>query len=711
MSSEPGSEAIELRRKAIAVLEANPFEALPQNEADLRRLMHELQVHQIELKIQNEELVDAQNERQKVLERYTSLYEYAPAGYFNFNANGEILLVNLTGAKLMGLDRDKLHARRFALFVVPTDRLTFADFLVQVFASEAKQVCEVKLELENRSPLFVRLEGIVVPEVDECLVALIDITRPKLVEEALRLRNQAIHAVPQGIVITDPNQPDSPIIYVNPGFERITGYPAAEILGRNCRFLQGKDTDPRAVARMREAIDAVHSCTVELLNYRKDGTPFWNAMLITPVRDETGCLIHFVGVSMDVTGQRSKEEMHRQTQKMEAVGQLAGGIAHDFNNLLTVIDGYASLLMHRTPKSDTSWELLQEIRSASAHATYLTRQLLAFSRRQVLSPETLDLNALILENVALLKRLIGSDVTIETSLDPTLYSVWAERGQISQIVMNLVINARDAISGGGRISIRTSNVEVGEVTVLTEPTVQAGGYAQLSVSDTGCGMTEEVRERIFEPFFTTKPVGSGTGIGLATVHSVVTRTGGHIDVSTELGKGTTFKVYLPQLRNLVVEKRPHSGIQIDSGHIHSGHKTSEPLIPTVKAATILLVEDDDSVRQLASTILSSGGYQVLSAADGKQALRIAEDLSQTIDLLLSDVVMPGLQGPELVDLARKLRPGIRVLMMSGYIKNSNTRDEMSRSHENFIQKPFSPQSLLLSVASVLNAQVSTQSNA
>ena len=708
MSSKSGSEAVELRRKAIAVLEANPREDLPQNDADLRRLMHELQVHQIELKIQNEELVDAQSERQRVLERYTSLYEFAPVGYFNFNANGEILRVNLTGVRFIGLDRDKLHARRFALFVVPADRLIFDNFLAQVFASEAKQVCELTLKIEDRSKLSVRLEGILSPDGEECLVALIDISELKLAEDALRLRNQAIQAVPQGIVITDPKQLDSPVIYANAGFEKITGYPEAEILGRNCRFLQGKDTDPKAVARLREAIDAERSCTVELINYRKDGTPFWNAMLITPVRDESGCLIHFVGVSMDVTGQRNKEEMDRQAQKMEAVGQLAGGIAHDFNNLLTVIDGYASLLMHRTAKTDSSWEILQEIRSASAHATYLTRQLLTFSRRQVLSPETLDLNALILENVALLNRLIGSDVTIETSLEPTLYGVWAERGQISQIVMNLVINARDAIDGGGRISIRTSNVERDEMTVLTEPTIQSGGYALLSVSDTGCGMTEEVRERIFEPFFTTKPVGSGTGIGLATVHSVVTRTGGHIDVTTELGKGTTFHVYLPQLRNSVDEKRPPSEHSIDSGHIESGHKPPEPSIPLVKGQTILLVEDDDSVRQLALTVLSSAGYRVLSAADGKQALRIAEDLSQAIDLILSDVIMPGLQGPELVERVRKLRPGIGVLMMSGYISNPNMREEMSHSQGNFIQKPFSSRSLLVQVASVLNSQVNTQ---
>ncbi len=691
MSSESESEAIQLRRKAVAVLEANPFEALPQNEAELHRFMHELQVHQIELKIQNEELVDAQTERQRALERYTSLFEFAPVGYFNFDAKGEILLVNLTGAKMMGLERTKLHARRFALFVVQSDRLTFADFLLQVFASEAKQVCELELELEDLSPRFVRLEGIVSPKVDECLVALIDITDLKLAEEALRLRNQAIQAVPQGIVITDPNQPDSPVIYVNPGFERITGYPEAEILGRNCRFLQGKDTDPRGVKRMREAIEAERSCTVELLNYRKDGTPFWNAMLITPVRDERGCLIHFVGVSMDVTGQRNREETHRQAQKMEAVGQLAGGIAHDFNNILTVIDGYASLLMHRTLKSDPSWELLQEIRSASAHATYLTRQLLSFSRRQVLSPETLDLNSLIAENMTMLKRLIGSGVTVEMSLDPTLYGIWAERGQVSQIVMNLVINARDALVGGGRISIRTSNVELDEVGVSNESGIDSGGFALLTVSDTGCGMTEEVLERVFEPFFTTKPVGSGTGIGLATVHSVVTRSGGQIEVSSELGKGTTFQVYLPQLRNSVVEKRTSFGHQ----------KDSRRLISERRGETILLVEDDDSVRQFAYTALSGAGYQVLTAMDGNKALPILADPSQAIDLLLSDVVMPGIEGPQLVERALKLKPGIRVLMMSGYISNSQASQKMFGEFASFIQKPFSHGDLLLSVAKVL----------
>jgi len=683
--------AFALRRAAEEFAAGLPVLEPTVNGWDQKRILHELQVHEIELKMQNEELSDAYLAREAALEDYTNLFDFAPIGYFKFNRSGEIILVNFAGARFFRMERFHLCRRRFALFLASVERKRFSDFLDAIFCSVEKQFCELQIEFGDRTRQFVRLEGIESSGEDECLVAMIDLTDQRKSDESLRLQDRAMHAVPQGISITDPRQPGCPIIYVNDGFERITGYSRAEMLGKDCSFLQGKDTDRVAVARLRDAIGAGESCSVELLIYRKDGSPFWNAMLINPVRDESGRLINFVEVSMDVTGQRNREELLRQAQKMEAVGQLAGGIAHDFNNILTVIDGYAGLLLHRMPSSDPSCELLQEIRSASAHATYLTRQLLTFSRRQALCPESLDLNAMIVESMTLLKRLIGTDVVIETFLEPKLHRVWAERGQISQILMNLVINARDAIQGDGKIRIETTNVELGDVSHQNDSVIPTDGYAMMVVADSGSGMSEEVCARIFEPFFTTKPVGSGTGIGLATVQDVVARTGGYIEVASELGVGTTFKVYLPQLRSSVpmVEDLAQASVQAPASESLQG------------CGTILLLEDDDSVRRFTETVLMENGYTVLSAPDGNHAIRIAEDDSLTIDLLISDVVVPGVSGPDVAERIRRLRPDIRVLLMSGYLSQPQSSQKYLEGDAKFIQKPFSMHDLLWKTKSTL----------
>jgi len=507
---------IALRREAEAAITNVPASSLVPFEGDRIRLLHELQLHQIELKLQNEKLMESQQERQALLDRYTDLFDFAPVGYVNLNSDGEIILLNFTIAKMIGFERDALAGRRFGLFIADRDRRAFNDFLVSVFSTDVKQVCELQLANMNEGHRYVRLEAILFIGGKECHVAIIDITERKQTEEA-----------------------------------------------------------------------------------------------------------------------------RRQSQKMEAIGQMAGGIAHDYNNILTVIEGYASLLLGQTSISDPAYESLVEIRSASAHAVYLSRQLLAFSRRQVLRPETLDLNAMIVESNAMLQRLIGQNVHIELCLDESLHRIWAERGQVAQILMNLVINARDAMEMGGTISIRTLNTELEDLAFSCDGTNQTAGYALLSVSDTGSGMSDEVKAHAFEPFFTTKPTGSGTGIGLATVRSVVTRSSGHIEVESELGKGTTFKVYLPQLRN------------------HQESKASEVLTANGSFVsqrggghTILLVEDDEAVRQLADSILSNAGFTVLSAANAENAIRVAEDLSQKIDLLLSDVVMPGMSGPELAERVR-----------------------------------------------------------
>jgi two-component system cell cycle sensor histidine kinase/response regulator CckA len=505
--------------------------------------------------------------------------------------------------------------------------------------------------------------------------------------DALQLRDRAMQAVTQGILITDPNLPDNPIVYASPGFERMTGYRAEEVVGRNCRFLQGPKTDLARVRDLRGCIRAGRECAAELLNYRKDGTPFWNALFISPVR-ENGALLHYVGVQADVTERRNLEEQVRQAQKMEAVGQLAGGVAHDFNNLLTIINGYSELMLTSLPPGDPMKELLTEVAKAGERAGTLIRQLLVFSRQQVIEPKVLDLNAVVSDTEKMLRRLIGEDVRLATRLDPALGPVKADPGQIEQVIVNLCVNARDAMPTGGQLTVETGNVTLDEGYARTHAGVRPGDYSMLAVSDTGTGLDEATKARIFEPFFTTKGPGKGTGLGLAVVHGVVQQGGGHVEVHTELGQGTTFKVYLPQVRERVA----------------SGKSSPNLFLMPKGAETVLLVEDEVGVRALARHILSGCGYTVLEAGDGREAVRLVEAHTGPLHLLASDVVMPNFGGRQLAERVDALRPGIKVLFLSGYTDDAVVRHGVLEADFAFLQKPFTPSGLAVKVRDVLDAK-------
>jgi two-component system cell cycle sensor histidine kinase/response regulator CckA len=514
-----------------------------------------------------------------------------------------------------------------------------------------------------------------------------DVTDQKRAEADLRTRDRAIQAATQGILITDPSQPDGPIVYASPGFERLTGYAAGEAVGRNCRFLQGRDTDPDAVARLRSAVREARPCTVELLNYRKDGSNFWNELSVSPVRDEDGRLTHFVGVQTDVTQRRLLEEQFRQSQKMEAFGQLAGGVAHDFNNLLTVINGYSDLLLMRMPPGDPGRVMVEEIQKAGELSASLTRQLLVFTRKQVVAPKVLDLDAIVADAEKMLRRMIGEDVRLETNLGGEGGRVRADPGQLEQVLMNLAVNARDAMPRGGCLTIETRHAELDEGHGDLVP----GRYAVLAVSDTGSGMTREVRSRIFEPFYTTKGVGKGTGLGLAVVHGIVEEAGGQIAVRSEVGVGTTFEVYLPWV-DQPVATRPS----------RSGDRTAPR-----GAETVLLVEDEEGVRALTRHVLAAAGYAVLEAADGDEALDIAAGHAGPIHLLMTDVVMPGLGGRELADRVLALHPAAKVLYVSGYTDDAVVRHGVLEEDVQFLQKPFSPGMLAIKVREVLDTPCSS----
>ena len=409
-----------------------------------------------------------------------------------------------------------------------------------------------------------------------------------------------------------------------------------------------------------------------------------------PLRGAQGEIQGAICMALDVTDRKQLEEQFRQAQKMEAVGRLAGGIAHDFNNLLMVIQGYGDLLVERLHASDPLRRNVEQIQTAAQRATSLTRQLLAFSRKQMLAPKVLNIQTVMADMESILRRLIGEDVVLEVVSASSLGHVKADRSQIEQVVMNLAINARDAMPKGGRLTIEASNVEMG-TEVSHRPTVVAPGkYVMLAVTDNGCGMSEDTKAHIFEPFFTTKEKGKGTGLGLATVYGIVKQSGGYVWVYSEPGIGTTFKIYLPRIDE--VESLTGAGDEPDSGIAQRGSEV------------VLLVEDEKGVRELTREYLETSGYTVLDAVDGSSALELAREHHGPIHVLITDVVMPGLSGRELSEQIAKLRPEIKVLYMSGYTDQSAFRNGILEKGSELLQKPFGMSTLASKLREILASQ-------
>ncbi len=604
--------------------------------------------------------------------------------------DGKLLTMNPAGLRMIEADDlEQVRGVRVCSLLNPVEQCAFDQLVAATFRGEHGSLV---FEMQGLKGTRRTLETQSVPmwdadhrEVRALLGVTRDITDRKRAEAGLVMRDRAIQAVNQGIVITDPILPDNPIVYVSPGFERMTGYASAEVVGRNCRFLQGKDTDKTEVAQIAAAVRGGVSHSGEMLNYRKDGSTFWNELSITPVRDPDGRLVHFVGIQTDVTARRSLEDQLRQAHKMEAVGQLAGGVAHDFNNLLTVINGYGDLLLSELPTGDPHREFVASISEAGERAARLTRQLLAFSRKTILAPQVLDLREMVEKSAKMLRPLIGENIVLAVINDPAPVRVSIDPGQLDQVIMNLVLNARDAMPNGGNLTVEAKTVELDEEYARLHPDVTLGKYVLMSVSDSGSGMTPEVKARLFEPFFTTKGVGKGTGLGLAMVMGIVKQSGGHVAVYSELDHGTTFKLHFPAVEEQADTTKGHSGVAAVRG-----------------AETVLLVEDEDAIRGLALMVLQSHGYKVLSARDGKEALLLVAKHQGPIQLLFTDVVMPGMGGRELADALQPRYPQMKVIYSSGYHNDAVVRRGIVEAEVAFLQKPYSLKALASTVRHVLD---------
>ncbi len=500
-----------------------------------------------------------------------------------------------------------------------------------------------------------------------------DITERKHAEEELRKLSLAVEQSPVLVVITDP---EGTIEYVNPKFSEVTGYSIEEVRGKNPRILKSGHTPAEQYTELWAAIKAGKTWKGEFQNRRKDGTLFWERAHISSIRDVSGAITHFIAMKEDITEQKALEVQFRQSQKMESVGRLAGGVAHDFNNLLAVILGYGELLRSDIPEDSPMQEYLGQIMEAGDRAKALTRQLLAFSRKQVLEMKRVDVNDVVHGLEKMLRRLLGEDIAVWVHLVPRACCVKADPAQLEQVLMNLCVNARDAMPGGGALTIETDFVELDDEYAAAHPNIKPGMYVMCSVSDTGYGMDMETQRQIFEPFFTTKGVGKGTGLGLATVYGIVKQHGGEVWVYSEPGHGSTFRMYLPAVASTEdsLERDPKDEVVPGQGEV------------------ILLLEDDTAVRELAGRMLERLGYSVIMAKNAQECLALART-AERIDLLITDVVMPGLNGRQVSDQLKQNRPDLRVLFMSGYTEDAIAHHGVLEEGIHFINKPFNLMSL------------------
>ncbi|MFD0938580.1 hybrid sensor histidine kinase/response regulator [Methylobacterium trifolii] len=501
----------------------------------------------------------------------------------------------------------------------------------------------------------------------------------------------AVETTRMPMIVTDPRRPDNPIIFANNAFVAMSGYTAEELVGRNCRFLQGPETDRESIDQIRAAVRERREYATEILNYRKDGSSFWNALFVSPVYNHAGELVYFFGSQLDVSRRRDAEDALGQAQKMEALGQLTGGIAHDFNNLLQVIVGYVDILAAGLEKPEADRARLgratETIRQAAERATTLTQQLLAFSRKQRLDGRTVNLNTLIEGMADMVARSVGEAVTVDLDLAPDLWNCRVDPTQAEVALLNILINARDAMPEGGRIRIATENRTVAAGEGADIGPLRDGRYVGVAVTDSGAGIPGDVLARVMDPFFTTKEEGKGTGLGLSMVYGFAKQSGGAAQIESVVGQGTTVRLSFPATDGPVQGLPP---------------ATATRAIDRQGTETVLIVDDREDVAELARTILRDFGYTTLMAGNGREALEIL-DARERVDLLFTDLIMPGgMNGVVLAREARRRQPRLKVLLATGYAEASLERTDIGGTEFDLLKKPYRRTDLIRRVRAILD---------
>jgi PAS domain S-box-containing protein len=633
----------------------------------------------------------AEETRRESEARNRSILSTSPDAIAIADLEGRMLLASPAALKMFGCAREEdLVGHLLFEFMVPGERDRAASSFANTLRGFAPELAEYRGLHSDGSTFDIEVNSDLVRGADGQPTAVVivgrEITERKQAEKVLRLQAAALLAAADAIVITDR---EGAIEWVNPSFTQLTGYTAEEALGKNLRDLvkSGKQ-DPAVYKYLWDTILAGRTWHGEMINRRKDGSLYSDGQTVTPIVDASGAITHFVAIKEDITERLRLQAQLLQAQKMESVGSLAGGVAHDFNNLLSVILGWTGMALEDLPVGNPVRASLEEVLRAGERAAALTKQLLTFARKQVVKPTLFNANALILETDKMLRRLLGEDVEVVIRTDPELGNVKMDRGQLEQVLMNLAVNARDAMPMGGKLTIETTNVALDDVYPRRDENVAPGDYVMLSLSDSGIGMSREVMAQIFEPFFTTKPAGKGTGLGLSTSYGIVKQAGGQIVVYSEEGLGTTMKVYLPRARadsDAAVDDRQNT--------------------PAGGTETILVVEDDAAVRRVSTQMLERVGYRVVSVGSGEEALQVIGEAREPLHLVLTDVVLgAGISGPVLADRVRASRPDLKMLFVSGYSGDVTIQHGLRESGIALVQKPFTAELLARKVREVLDAE-------
>jgi len=627
------------------------------------------------------------------LRRVAAIVESSHDAIIGESLEGNILSWNLGAERIYGYSAAEALGKSLSILAPPNHATTILEFLEKAKQGERVEQFETLSTRKDGKQINVALT---VSPIKDAMGKIVgasviarDMTARKRVEEALsRSEARARRLVDSNIIGIVIGDLDGKLLDANDAFLRIVANTRDDLLAGKMHW--DTMTPPEYHDSDRQAADQLRDTGVaapwEKEFFRKDGSRvsvLIGVATLAAKEEDIEC-VSFV---VDISERKQLEVQLRQAHKMEAIGRLAGGVSHDFNNLLAVILGYSDLVLDALPPDHPAVKKVEMIRKAGTSAADLTRQLLAFSRQQMLQPRVLNVRDIVERTQELLSRLIGEDIQFSTSLEPSLGCVRADPGQIEQVLVNLIVNARDAMPQGGRLTIEARNVVLDDSYVDEHKPVIPGPYVLLAVEDAGCGMDRKTQSRIFDPFFTTKALGKGTGLGLATVYGIVKQSGGYIWVYSELGEGTVFKVYLPRVEQDAQETEPTDPVQLI----------------TQNCETILLAEDSASLREMAREYLSSVGYTILEAASGEEALQKAKDFDGTIHLLLTDVVMPGMSGPDLARQIVSLRPRMKLIFVSGYTGDAIARQGVLDPSVVFIQKPYRPKALARKIREVLGA--------
>jgi len=645
----------------------------------------------LDLRRARAEQARAEEARRQGEERFRALIEHGADAVALVAPDGTLLFASHSIERLLGFAPAELVGHPGFERVHPDDVPRVHAALRDIVATPGTPA-GLELRWRHKDGSWRHIDAVAVdrlaePAVGAIVVNFRDVSERHKAEAALRESEERYRTLVEGVRdIIFALSPEGTLASLNPAFETITGWRREEWVGQPFERLVHPEDLPLALELLGRVVRGELRPASQFRVRTAKGDFRVGEFSATPQLHE-GRLVGILGIGRDVTERVQLEQQLRQAQKMEAVGRLAGGIAHDFNNILTAITGYADLLLEDLGPTDPRRQDADEIHKAAERAAGLTRQLLAFSRQQVLQPTVLEVNNLVSDLEKMLRRLLGEDVELSTRLAPTTGRVKADPGQLEQVIMNLAVNARDAMPNGGKLTLETGNVELDEVYATDHYPARAGPFVLLAVSDTGIGMSDETQAHMFEPFFTTKEKGKGTGLGLATVYGIIKQSGGFIWVYSEVGHGTTFKLYLPRVEELA--ERASQPVQA-------------PARPARGTETVLVVEDEAPVRSVARQVLERHGYTVLEAPSAEAALDLATRYSGTIHLLLTDVVMPGLNGRELASRLADLRPDARVIFMSGYTDDAVTRHGVLEPGSAYVQKPFTPDAIARRVREVLD---------